>query len=157
MVLYHGTNCDFDKIDFAKCKRGKDFGCGFYLSESLQQAEKIAQNKFHLLGGSPIVQRYEFDETLLGNYLLFKRFDGYTNEWAEFIYANRKNTTSENIHFYDVVFGPIANDNVGLQVRNLIEHNINIETFLQRLKYMQGITFQYYFGTERATNQLNRL
>lgn len=157
MILFHGTNCNFDKIDFQKCKLGKDFGRGFYLSANRQQAEKIALNKSQLLGGSPIIQVYEFDESILDGYLLFKQFESYTKEWAEFIYANRKNLNQENIHFYDVVYGPIANDNVGLQVRNLIEHNINIETFLERLKYMQGITFQYYFGTERATNQLKRL
>ena len=38
MILYHGTNQDFDAIDFSKCHRGKDFGCGFYLSENRHQA-----------------------------------------------------------------------------------------------------------------------
>lgn len=157
MILYHGTNIDFEAIDLSKCKRGKDFGCDFYLSEDEQQALEIAQNRVKFQGGEIVIQKYEFDESLLGNYLLFQRFESYTKEWAEFIYANRKNLNHENIHFYDVVYGPIANDSVGLQVRNLIEHNISLEVFLKRLEYMKGITFQYFFGTERAIDQLKRL
>ena len=157
MILYHGTNIDFEDIDLSKCKRGKDFGCGFYLSESEQQAFEIAQNRVKFQGGELVIQKYEFDDSLLNSHLLFQRFENYTKEWAEFIYANRNNFNRENIHFYDVVYGPIANDNVGLQVHNLIEHNISLEVFLERLKYMQGITFQYFFGTERAIQQLKRI
>ena len=32
MILYHGTNVDFDRIDLLKSKPNKDFGRGFYLS-----------------------------------------------------------------------------------------------------------------------------
>lgn len=157
MILYYGTNQDFKTVDFSKCHRGKDFGCGFYLSESRRQAVEIAENRVKFQGGNVIVQEYAFDESLFGGLLLFRKFDAYTKDWAEFIYANRKNISTENIHFYDVVYGPVANDIVGLQVRNLIEHNINIEVFLERLKYMKGITYQYFFGTELAVNQLRRL
>ena len=157
MILYHGTNQDVEVVDLSKCKRGKDFGCGFYLSEDPQQALEIAQNRAKFQGGQSVVQQYEFDPSLLNDYLLFRQFEGYTKEWAEFIYANRKNLLHENVHFYDVVHGPIANDTVGLQVRNLIEHNISLEVFLERLKYMKGITYQYFFGTERAINQLRRI
>ena len=38
-----------------------------------------------------------------------------------------------------------------------IEGNITIDVFLERLKYIKGITFQYYFGTQRAINYLKRL
>ena len=32
-----------------------------------------------------------------------------------------------------------------------------METFLERLKYMKGITFQYFFGSEKAIQMLRRL
>ena len=38
-----------------------------------------------------------------------------------------------------------------------MEHNIDLQTFLERLKYMKGITFQYFFGTERAIKFLKKL
>ena len=158
MILYHGTNTDFTAIDLTKSQRGKDFGCGFYLSESESQAEEMAKFKVQLFGGQSIVQHYEFDEIHLSDGTLqFLRFDGYTKDWAEFILANRQNRNVANIHDYDIVYGPIANDKVGAQIRNVMEQNINMDTFLERLKYMKGITFQYFFGSEKAIQMLRRL
>lgn len=158
MKLYHGTNTDFMAIGLNKSQRGKDFGCGFYMSESEKQAEEMAKFKVQLFGGQSIVQTYEFDEARLSDGTLqFMRFDGYTKDWAMFILANRQNKNADNIHDYDVVYGPIANDKVGAQIRNFIEQNINMDTFLERLKYMKGITFQYFFGSEKAIQMLRRL
>jgi len=158
MILYHGTNTDFKAIDLDKSQRGKDFGCGFYLSESEPQAEEMAKFKVQLFGGQTIVQSYEFDEACLNDgSLRFLRFDGYSKDWATFILANRQNKNADNIHDYDIVYGPIANDKVGAQIRNVMEQNINMDTFLERLKYMKGITFQYFFGSEKAIQMLRRL
>lgn len=108
--------------------------------------------------GTPKVYEFEFDESLLENGgLSVRRFDGYTEEWAEFVFANRKNLSENNIHNHDIVIGPIANDKVGAQIRNYIEGNISLEVFMERLKYMQGITFQYFFGTEKAIKHLRKL
>lgn len=158
MILYHGTNMDFQSIDLNQSQRGKDFGRGFYLSESEAQAEEMAKFKVQLFGGQSIVQSYEFDEAHLNNGTLrFLRFDDYSKDWATFILANRQNKNPDNIHDYDIVYGPIANDKVGAQIRNFMEQNINMDTFLERLKYMKGITFQYFFGTEKAIQMLRRL
>ena len=158
MILYHGTNSDFMAIDLNKSQRGKDFGCGFYLSESEAQAEEMAKFKVKLFGGQTIVQSYEFDEAHLSDGTLrFLRFDGYSKDWATFILANRQNKNADNIHDYDIVYGPIANDKVGAQIRNVMEQNINMDTFLERLKYMKGIIFQYFFGSEKAIQMLRRL
>ena len=67
MKLYHGTNTDFMAIDLNKSQRGKDFGCGFYLSESEKQAVEMAKFKVQLFGGKTIVQTYEFDEARLSD------------------------------------------------------------------------------------------
>lgn len=68
MRLFHGTNIDFKEIDFQKCKPNKDFGKGFYLTDIKQQALGMAvrRTKFSSCG-SPIVQEYEFDESLLSS------------------------------------------------------------------------------------------
>ena len=90
MILYHGTNVDFQQIDIRKSNPYKDFGQGFYLTDILVQAENMAAKKARILGGSPIVQKYQFDETYLSapflNVLLFEKP---SKEWAEFIYRNR--------------------------------------------------------------------
>ena len=75
MKLYHGTTSEFDEIDLSKSKPNKDFGRGFYLSAELEQAKDFAQTRALLLGGSPVIVSYEFDERLLtSNELKVKTF-----------------------------------------------------------------------------------
>lgn len=79
-------------------------------------------------------------------------------EWeVRYDYQHRDETNfPPYMHSYDVVYGPIANDRVGLQIRNYRLGNINKKEFLRRLKYMKGITFQYAFCTSRAVEKLLR-
>lgn len=154
MILYHGSNIAIDTIDLTKSKPNKDFGKGFYLSDNEQQALEMAVLKSMLLGNVPIVSAFEFDETNLKSHeLKVKIFETYSEEWADFILANRDGLETEN---YDIVYGPIANDKVGLQIRKLKDGSIDRTEFLRKLKYMKGITFQYYFGTERAIQLLKK-
>ena len=155
MILYHGSNMDIDKIDLEMSKPNKDFGKGFYLSESEEQAMEMANFKSVLLGGEPIVTKFEFDVEMMKNSeLSVKVFEEYSEEWADFVFANRE---GHEVEQYDIVYGPIANDKVGLQIRKLKDGSIDKAEFLNRLKYMKGITFQYYFGTEKAIKYLSKL
>lgn len=158
MRLFHGTNQRFETIELSKSKPNKDFGKGFYLAPSYQQAYEVALARVALVGGEPIVQTYNFDDdNLTSGELKLLRFDDYTEDWAKFILANRNNTTNHPVHDYDVVIGPIANDRVGAQLWKYTHHVIDLPTLLTNLKYMKGITFQYYFGTQKAINQLELL
>lgn len=155
MILYHGSNVAIDHIELEKSKPFKDFGQGFYLSENEGQTLDMAQLKALTFGGKPFVSKFEFDTSLMHNSdLRIKIFKEYSEEWADFVFANREGTDVEH---YDIVYGPIANDKVGLQIRKLKDGSIDKTEFLNRLKYMKGITFQYYFGTERAIKHLKRL
>lgn len=155
MILYHGSNVAIDHIELEKSKPFKDFGQGFYLSENEGQALDMAQLKALTFGGKPFVSMFEFDTSLMHNSdLRIKIFKEYSEEWADFVFANREGTDVEH---YDIVYGPIANDKVGLQIRKLKDGSIDKTEFLNRLKYMKGITFQYYFGTEKAIKHLKRL
>ncbi|MBW4774994.1 DUF3990 domain-containing protein [Prevotella histicola] len=156
MKLFHGTNIDFDNIDLKMSKPNKDFGQGFYLSDTRQQAEELAMARVELTGGNPVVIEYDFDEELLHDKSLkVKLFEEYTEDWANFILANR-NSINGNIHDYDIVFGPIANDRVGRQLWRYRNHDIDMSTLVKNLKFMKGITFQYFFGTERAIKHLKK-
>lgn len=151
MKLYHGTNVDFACIDLAKSRVGKDFGVGFYLTPDLQVAEKQAARKHKQFGtGGLIVKVYEWEKE---EGLSVLRFDGYTLEWAKFILANRNNTSRQQIHSYDVVIGPIADDTVGLQIRRFEDGIISLEQFLTEIKFHQ-VTMQYFFGTEQSIKTL---
>ena len=158
MILYHGSNTSFDEIDLTKSLPNKDFGKGFYLSDNYEQAKEMAKFKVIISGGSVVIQSYQTDDSLLEDGTLnIKIFKEYTKEWAEFILANRNNSSDTPVHNYDIVYGPIANDKVGMQIRKYKDGSINFEEFLHRLQYMKGITFQYFFGTEKAINKLRKL
>ena len=40
-VLYHGSYCEVKEPNIAKCAKRKDFGQGFYLTSSKEQAESF--------------------------------------------------------------------------------------------------------------------
>ena len=158
MILYHGSNIAIEAIDLSKSKHNKDFGIAFYLSEKKQQAEEMAAFTVERFGGKPEITAFEFDETWLNNaQLRYMSFNEYSREWADFILANRDADTESNIHDYDIIYGPIANDSVGRQIFNLKEGYIDIEEFMKRLHYMKGITFQYAFCTQKAIEKLKKL
>lgn len=157
MKLYHGTNTDFAGIDLAKSRPNKDFGRGFYLTDIRRQAVEMAVRRCDFEGtGTPTVLTYEFDESLLkSSELKVKQFDGVSNEWAEFILANRR-ARGKRVHDYDIVTGPVADDGVVYQLNLYQQHFITIEQLVQELTYRK-LNSQYYFGTERAIATLQRL
>ena len=150
MKLYHGSNIAIETIDLSKGRLGKDFGNGFYLSSELEQAQRMAQITAVRRGGEPCITTFEFDETcLLQSQLRVKIFEGYTIEWAQFILKNRLNNTPTLAHDYDIVIGPIADDKVGVQIRQLLREYITLEQFQKKVEYITP-TIQYFFATERA-------
>ncbi len=155
--LYHGSNVKIDEIDLAKSRPFKDFGKAFYLSSDEQQAWERAYAAITMWGGNPEVSVFEFDENVMTSCeLKVLCFDAYTEDWADFVFANRNRRKPYVQHDYDIVYGPIANDKVGEQVALFKGGYITKERFLQKLKLMRGITFQYAFCTEAAISKLKK-
>ena len=156
MRLYHGTNVDFDVIDLTRSNKYKDFGQGFYLTDIRSQAEELAAKKSRLFGGYPVIQEYEFDESLLsGTDLKVLKFDKPSTEWAEFIFKNR-NRDNNFTHDYDIVIGPIANDGVAYLLGRYEEGTLTIEELSDKLDYKK-LNSQYFFGTDKSLKYLKRL
>lgn len=156
MILYHGTYTNFDSIELDKCRPFKDFDKGFYLTDLEVQAMKMAVKKSKIFNGSPVILKYEFDETLLNNgKLKVKIFTKPDREWAEFIYKNRSRT-SHYSHDYDIITGPIANDGVAYLLDRYEEGTISLEQLAKELEF-KDLNNQYFFGTEKALNYLKRL
>ena len=156
MKLYHGTNVDFDVIDLTKSNKYKDFGQGFYLTDIRSQAEELAAKKSRLFGGYPVIQEYEFDESLLsGAELKVLKFDKPSTEWAEFIFKNR-NRDNNFTHDYDIVIGPIANDGVAYLLGRYEEGTLTIQELSDKLDYKK-LNSQYFFGTNKSLKYLKRL
>lgn len=156
MKLYHGSTIDITKIDLALSKPNKDFGRAFYLSDDYQQALEMAQFRAEFEDAEPVVNVYEFDETLFRNFN-FKRFEAYTEEWAHFVYDHRTEPQGQTLHNYDIVYGPIANDRVGAQIARYKQGYITFDEFLSRIQYIKGITFQYAFCTQQAIDKLIKI
>ena len=159
MKLYHGSNMRVIVPDLGHSKPFKDFGQGFYLSAEKQQANDQAFSKVdQMKTGEPIVNEFLFDETLMTSGELKTRiFDEYSVEWAEFVLMNRNSKIAQPSHDYDIVYGPIADDGVNYQLRRYWGGVITLPKLIEELKYAKGITFQYFFGTERALKTLKAL
>jgi len=157
--LYHGSNMKVVVPDLRHSKPFKDFGKGFYLSDDKQQAWDLAFQKVkQMQTGKAEVSESLFDEALLtSNELNVKIFTDYSEEWAQFVLDNRDQHKQEPVHNYDIVYGPIADDGVTFQLRRYQGGVISMERLVEELKFAKGITFQYFFGTERALQTLKPL
>ncbi len=159
MILYHGSNMSIGKIDLKRGRRGKDFGQGFYLSADQNQAQMMAERTVDREErGEATLTTYQFDENILSkpSDLKVKVFEGYSKEWAEFIMMNRRNKSEEPMHDYDIVYGPIADDKVGLQISRYQLQYIPMEELIRQLSFIRP-TFQFFFGTERAIKLLQKI
>ena len=158
MKLYHGTNTDIQTIDFNKCNPNKDFGQGFYLTDIKEQAILMAKRRVRITNiGTPVVLEYDFDiNSLADGQLQVKIFDKPSEEWALFILANRKSSSTGFKHNYDIVIGPIADDGVVFQLERY-EHNlITLDALVRELTFRE-LNKQYFFGTNKAVATLTRI
>ena len=112
---------------------------------------------FSILGGKPIILKYQFDEAYLTdsslNVLIFEKPD---KEWAEFIYKNRTRSTPAFSHDYDIVIGPIADDGVAYLLNRYEEGFCTLEELAKDLKYKK-LNRQFFFGTTKSIALLTRI
>lgn len=155
MILYHGSNTDIQTIDLEKSKVGKEFGCGFYLTPDFVVAQNQAKRRADIEGGEPIVNCYEVDEAALASFKV-ATYEGYSTQWAEFVKVNRANRTRLQLHDFDIIIGPIANDDIGMQMRKFNAGRITLEQFMKAIEWKE-VTIQYFFGTERSIKLLKKL
>ena len=157
MILYHGSNCDIQEIDLNKCKPNKDFGKGFYLTTLKEQAERMALRVAKMFGGMSYLNIYQFDDKILKqNILNIKVFEQPNEEWAKFVITNRNYQRLKEYHVdhntdnrYDIVIGPIADDDLALLFRQFSDGLISTETLINEMKFKK-LTDQYSFHTSNA-------
>ena len=136
MKVYHGSDTQIEEIDLEKCKYGKDFGRGFYVTKLKEQAETMAVRVSKWNRRKPVVTEFEFDEfAQIDNDLKILVFEDYTEEWFDFVIFNRKNKNREQVHDYDIVEGPVANDKISAQIDDYLEGTITKGQFFSDLIY----------------------
>ena len=102
--------------DLSKSRPFLDFGKGFYLtaneSQAIEFSHKIAARAKRLdsdYTGCATVSTFEFDLAAADSLLSVKRFMAADEQWLDFIIDNR---TGKGKAVYDVIIGPVANDDV---------------------------------------------
>jgi hypothetical protein len=143
-------------IDLSRCRPNKDFGLGFYLSPDKTAAEKMAHRTVKRFGGSPYVMTYDFNDADLERFTL-RLFEKPSVEWAMFVMANRRGVIDAQEHNldnkFDVVVGPIANDDLALLFRQFSRGLLTVEMLMRAMQYKE-LTIQYSFHTQQVVSLL---
>lgn len=149
MKLFHGTNKQFSIIDLSKSKDKRDFGKGFYTTTFYEQAEKWARNQFiRYEGDGSFVKEYEYSENKV---LKIKIFPEMNAEWLEFVKKCR--TEGGTPHDYDIIRGPVANDNTMRTIALYISGIYTTEQAIEQLKFFK-VNDQISFHTDEALESL---
>lgn len=170
MLLYHGSYAQVSVIDLSMCKKGKDFGKGFYLTSSYEQARQFVklsikrESKAGIVAegqDSGFVSVFKLDLTPAINSFWFA---GATREWLHFVASNRRpglfDSLSKDMAKYDIIGGKIANDRTAQTLQlyisgaygepgSEIADNIAIMTLLPN-----RLEDQFCFRTATAVNAL---
>ena len=151
MILYHGSNLEVKEPKIIKSKRLLDFGTGFYLTTDYEQAKKWAlRTASRREEGTPSITVFSFDENELDK-LDVLTFEGPNKEWLRYISANR--TAKAAGDSYDIVMGPVANDQAIRTVNNYLKGYFDEEIAIQLL-LPQSLKDQVVFKTEKALAML---
>jgi hypothetical protein len=120
MLLYHGSFTEVSVIDLLKCKQGKDFGRGFYVTTSYEQARSFVplsikkQIKEGNLPDNCSVGYISVFRFHLTNDIGIFNFDSADKDWLHFVASNRRNSLFPDIRKmyekFDIIGGKIAND-----------------------------------------------
>lgn len=137
MLVYHGSGETVEFPAVRKTKYTKDFSWGFYCTNNRSQAEKWAKRK-----DDPTVNVYEYTPN---SELRVLTFDSVCDEWLDFIVDCR----CGKLHDYDIVEGPMADDQVWDYVQDYLAERIDREQFMTLVKFRHP-THQISFHTLQA-------
>jgi len=151
MILYHGGTESIGSPAIRPSITSRDFGSGFYCTDIKSQAEKWALRQGRIRSQTAILNIYEFDAEKAKQSLSCKMFEDYAFEWLELVVNCRKNNDYK--HGFDIVYGKIANDDVGETVQAVVNGLMPLDFALQKLVFMHANN-QYCFCTEKSLTHL---
>lgn len=153
MKLYHGSTVVVKKPSLKLGRRNTDFGKGFYTTRDVDQAARWARIRLERAGvGSAVVSVYEVDEAALLQHpdLHVLTYHGATKEWLDFVVDNRRGAP---LHNYDVVLGPVANDNLYATISLYENGELSAEAAVVQLK-THVLSDQVSFHSQSAISNL---
>jgi len=144
-LIYHGSNVVVEKPKILISGFYKDFGYGFYCTRFEKQAQRWALSRKN---GSE-VSVYEYvDVTNLKK----MQFSSMTDQWLDFVVDCRRGVE----HSYDIVEGPMADDQIWDYVEDFASGSISREAFWTLVKFKYP-TNQIVFATEAALQSITYL
>jgi len=152
MILYHGGTDIIEKPVIKPQSGGRDFGMGFYTTDIRSQAEKWAKRQGRIRKRTAVLNMYDFAIDSAKDNLNIKTFKDYSLEWLTLVVNCRKEP--HFIHNFDIVYGKIANDDVGETVQAVVDGLMPLDFALQKLIFMPSNN-QYCFCTEKSLAYLN--
>lgn len=151
MILYHGSNVEVREPKIIKSKRLLDFGTGFYLTSDFEQAMKWAiRTTNRREEGTPLISVFEIEEKDFEK-LDVLTFDAANKQWLKYISVNRTDKSAEDS--YDIIIGPVANDQAIRTINNFLKGYLTEDIAIQLL-LPQNLKDQYTFKTENALSIL---
>ena len=138
MEILHASGQVVTEPEIRLTKFTKDFSWGFYCTTNYRQARKWAKRR----RGTPTINYYHYEENPSLKILKFTKM---TDEWLEFI-ANCRNGAD---HDYDIVEGPMADDDIWDWVKLYLSGRMSREAFFAQAKFDYP-THQICFCTVRA-------
>ncbi|MBR4170549.1 MAG: DUF3990 domain-containing protein [Kiritimatiellae bacterium] len=147
MLLYHGSNVEVKAPKILEPSHALDFGSGFYTTLNRDQAVDFARKVVLRKGGIAIVNEYEIDEKIAFEFCDMLKFDQPDEIWLNFVCSCRDGFDVAGGR--DLVFGPVANDDVYRTLALYREGEITKEETLARLKIKQ-LYNQLVFASAKA-------
>ena len=170
MCLYHGSFCEVKVPDLSKCARYKDFGQGFYLTSSREQAvsfSRISTAKAIGRGLIPpqhhgVINTYSFVNP--GD-LKVLDYPTAEVEWLHCVVAHRRNRffpdVIHDLQNYDIVSGKIANDNTNVTITAYLDGlygeigSESADRICISLLLPERLRDQFCFRTDKALSALH--
>lgn len=151
MKLFHGSNVAVESPVLFKTDRRVDFGPGFYVTTSFEQASRWAKTvTLRRKEGRPTVTVYTLDELDIQT-LDVLAFKGPDLDWLRYIGANRRGLVADQ---HDIVLGPVANDNTMPTLRLFFSGIYTEDETIKRL-LPQKLKDQYAFKSQAALDALS--
>ena len=153
MKLYHGGLIEVKIPRIMATDHIGDFGIGFYTTTDLEQARRFVATKCDRSRKTQgVVSYFEVpDDFLKSKDFQIRIFRKADEKWARFVEANRRDVNYS--HKYDIVYGPVANDQVYASFALYESDLIDFKELLNRLK-VRKLTDQVLFHTERSLSIL---
>ncbi len=173
IVLYHGSYCAVEDPDLEKCARFKDFGRGFYLTSSKEQAKSFAKitatkakSRGYVSAGEKFayISCFKIESVADLNIFAFETADV---NWLHCIVAHRRKDIfvelRKQMESYDVISGKIANDDTNTTIMAYMGNvfgemgSEQSDKMCISLLLPERLQDQFCFRTDKALSKLHFL